>query len=50
MDRNGLRPIRYTLTKDFVIAGSETGMVEIDESKILRKRKSRSWPNDCNKF
>ena len=37
MDRNGLRPIRYTLTKDFLIAGSETGMVEIKESKILEK-------------
>jgi len=37
MDRNGLRPIRYTLTKDFIIAGSETGMVEIEESKILER-------------
>ena len=37
MDRNGLRPIRYTLTKDFIIAGSETGMVDIEESKILER-------------
>jgi len=37
MDRNGLRPIRYTLTKDFLIAGSETGMVEVEESKILER-------------
>ena len=37
MDRNGLRPIRYTLTKDFIVAGSETGMVEIDESKIIER-------------
>jgi glutamate synthase (NADPH/NADH) large chain len=37
MDRNGLRPLRYTLTKEFLIAGSETGMVEIDESKVLVK-------------
>ena len=37
MDRNGLRPIRYTLTKDFLIAGSETGMVEIEESEILER-------------
>ena len=37
MDRNGLRPMRYTLTKDFIIAGSETGMIEIDESKILER-------------
>ena len=32
-----LRPIRYTLTKDFLIAGSETGMVEIEESEIVEK-------------
>ena len=37
MDRNGLRPIRYTLTEDFIVAGSETGMVEIEESKILER-------------
>ncbi len=37
MDRNGLRPLRYTLTKDYLIAGSETGMVEIDENNILEK-------------
>ena len=37
MDRNGLRPIRYTLTEDFLIAGSETGMVEIEECKILER-------------
>ena len=37
MDRNGLRPLRYTLTKDFLIAGSETGMVEIEEEKILER-------------
>ena len=37
MDRNGLRPIRYTLTNDFLITGSETGMVEIEESKILER-------------
>ena len=37
MDRNGLRPIRYTLTNDFLIAGSETGMVDIEEDKILER-------------
>ena len=37
MDRNGLRPIRYTLTEEFLVAGSETGMVEIEESKILER-------------
>lgn len=42
MDRNGLRPLRYTITEDYLIAGSETGMVEIEESKI--KEKGRVGP------
>ena len=37
MDRNGLRPIRYSLTEDYLVAGSETGMIEIEESKIIKK-------------
>ena len=37
MDRNGLRPLRYTQTDEYLIVGSETGMVEIDESKIREK-------------
>ncbi|WP_069299012.1 glutamate synthase large subunit [Neptunicoccus sediminis] len=38
LDRNGLRPMRYVITNDgLVIAGSETGMVPVDESSILRK-------------
>ncbi len=37
MDRNGLRPLRYTLTDDYLIVGSETGMVDIEESKIIKK-------------
>ena len=37
-DRNGLRPMRYTITRDKILcAGSETGMVEIDEKKIVTK-------------
>ncbi len=37
-DRNGLRPLRFTITKDkLLFAGSETGMVEIDETKIVTK-------------
>ena len=50
MDRNGLRPLRYTLTNDFLIAGSETGMVEIDEVEILERGSCWSWPNDSCKF
>ena len=38
LDRNGLRPLRYTLTQDnMLIVGSETGMVPVDEMKIVRK-------------
>src|SRR5690349_16883498 len=35
LDRNGLRPLRYTLTHDgILIAGSETGLVDFEESRI----------------
>ena len=38
MDRNGLRPMRYTLTNDgMLIAGSETGMVHIREADIVER-------------
>jgi glutamate synthase (NADPH/NADH) large chain len=38
MDRNGLRPLRYTITADgLVVAGSETGMVKLDETSIVEK-------------
>jgi len=37
-DRNGLRPLRYTITKDnLLFAGSETGMIELNEKKIISK-------------
>ena len=37
-DRNGLRPMRYTITKDKILcAGSETGMIELDEKRIISK-------------
>ena len=33
-DRNGLRPLRYSITKDkLFFAGSETGMIELNEKK-----------------
>ncbi len=42
-DRNGLRPLRYSITSDNIFcAGSETGMVEIPERKI--KSKGRLGP------
>ncbi|MCF8507211.1 MAG: glutamate synthase large subunit, partial [Hyphomonadaceae bacterium] len=38
MDRNGLRPMRYALTEDGVLAvGSEAGMCSINEEIITRK-------------
>ncbi|PWJ17501.1 glutamate synthase large subunit [Jannaschia seohaensis] len=38
LDRNGLRPMRYTVTGDgLLIAGSEAGMVTIDESSVVEK-------------
>jgi len=37
-DRNGLRPLRYAITKDkMLFAGSETGMIELNEKQILSK-------------
>lgn len=38
LDRNGLRPSRYTVTKDgFVIMASETGVLEVDPANVLEK-------------
>ena len=38
LDRNGLRPMRYVVTRDgMVIAGSETGMVPQDETNVIEK-------------
>ncbi|ETX15357.1 glutamate synthase [Roseivivax halodurans JCM 10272] len=38
LDRNGLRPMRYVVTGDgLMIAGSEAGMVPIDESTVREK-------------
>ena len=37
-DRNGLRPLRYAITKyNLLFAGSETGMIELNEKRILSK-------------
>ena len=38
MDRNGLRPLRYSRTEDdLLIVGSETGMVPLTGTKIVEK-------------
>ncbi|TCZ59862.1 glutamate synthase large subunit [Roseicella aquatilis] len=46
LDRNGLRPLRYTQTADgLLIVGSETGMVKISEEQIVAK--GRVGPGQC---
>ncbi|MBI1884989.1 MAG: glutamate synthase large subunit, partial [Chloroflexi bacterium] len=38
LDRNGLRPLRYKIADDgLVIAGSEVGLVEMDDAHIVEK-------------
>ncbi|WP_320676117.1 glutamate synthase large subunit [Prochlorococcus sp. MIT 1300] len=38
LDRNGLRPARYCITRDgFVVMGSETGVVELEDNQIIEK-------------
>ena len=38
LDRNGLRPMRYVVTGDgMLIAGSEVGMVPVDEMSVVEK-------------
>ena len=45
LDRNGLRPLRYTITEDgFLVLGSETGMVDIGKRPI--KEKGRLGPGE----
>ncbi|WP_343565136.1 glutamate synthase large subunit [Kiloniella sp. b19] len=37
-DRNGLRPLRYTITNDgLLMAGSETGMVPVTQDRVVEK-------------
>ena len=38
LDRNGLRPLRYAISNDGILAvGSETGMCPMDEADIVRR-------------
>src|SRR5258705_1743532 len=40
LDRNGLRPLRYTLTHDgLLIAGSQTRLVDLEESRIAERQR-----------
>ena len=46
LDRNGLRPMRYTITRDgLLVVGSETGMVKLPEDSIVQK--GRVGPGQC---
>ncbi len=46
LDRNGQRPMRYTITNDgLLIVGSETGMVKLPEDCIVTK--GRVGPGQC---
>ncbi len=46
LDRNGLRPMRYTVTRDgLLVVGSETGMVKLPEEGVLAK--GRVGPGQC---
>ena len=46
LDRNGLRPLRYTQTVDgLLIVGSETGMVKVAEDAVVAK--GRVGPGQC---
>jgi glutamate synthase (ferredoxin) len=40
LDRNGLRPLRYTLTADgLVIAGSEVGIADLHDKKVIERQR-----------
>jgi glutamate synthase domain-containing protein 1 len=45
LDRNGLRPLRYVISKDgLVLAGSEAGLVDLEEGEI--QERSRLGPGE----
>ncbi len=40
LDRNGLRPLRYSVTSDgLVIMGSEAGLVDLDSAKVVERQR-----------
>ena len=40
LDRNGLRPLRYSVTSDgLVIMGSEAGLVDLDSKKVIERQR-----------
>jgi glutamate synthase (NADPH/NADH) large chain len=46
LDRNGLRPLRYSRTSDgLLVIGSETGMVRLNDAEVVEK--GRVGPGEC---
>ena len=46
LDRNGLRPLRYSMTKDgLVVMASEAGVIDIEEDNILVHHHMKSGEN-----
>jgi glutamate synthase (NADPH/NADH) large chain len=41
LDRNGLRPARYTLTEDTVVLASESGVIDLPEEQVLARGRVR---------
>jgi glutamate synthase domain-containing protein 2/glutamate synthase domain-containing protein 1/glutamate synthase domain-containing protein 3 len=40
LDRNGLRPLRYTLTADgLIVAGSEVGIADFHDKKVIERQR-----------
>ena len=40
LDRNGLRPLRYSVTSDgLVVMGSEAGLVDLDSRKVVERQR-----------
>ncbi len=37
LDRNGLRPMRYWVTEDLLVVGSETGIVTVDDLEVQER-------------
>ena len=48
MDRNGLRPLRYTITKDnLVIMASEAGVIDVDDEDLVLHHHMKSEEIFC---
>lgn len=51
LDRNGLRPARYVITRDgYIVVASEAGVVDIPEAEILEKGRLGPGADDRGGF